>query len=120
MCFRHAVVCVFLPVCACAGHKSKTTRPVTRSVLVVTLWTVQFNVGGRNSCVGMKIAVFSWHVGEYSGQLFTAVMYEKTKDAYVSSSILLFRRVFIRKATVSYIAFVSLCTRARRPIDRIL
>jgi hypothetical protein len=47
---------------------------------VVTLWTAEFIGGGggcRNSCVGMKICIFSRHAGEYSRQLLTAVWYEK-------------------------------------------
>ena len=35
---------ICLPARACVGHKFKTTRPVTRSVLLVTLWTAEFNV----------------------------------------------------------------------------
>jgi hypothetical protein len=56
---------IYLPACAYVGQNPKTTLPVTRSALVVTLWTAEFNVGGRNSWVFMKIGVLSWHAGEY-------------------------------------------------------
>jgi len=42
-CCLYGSIC--LRACACVGHKSKPTRPVSHSVLVVTLWTAEFNVG---------------------------------------------------------------------------
>jgi hypothetical protein len=41
--FIYGSIC--LPACACVGHKSKPTRPVIHSYLLVTLWTAEFNVG---------------------------------------------------------------------------